>query len=194
MSNTTNLLKSAAGIALGLALMQATAKADYDLTLIPLAGQDGGTGTFSVAGPVPNSGWFFFDAAGSGANQLTAFDITIDSHTFDLSDAVSDSSGAFYNGSLAGLFYNGSIGALHLSVFGGLDGTVIYILTGQDSIGTQDVNGQGYRWGDTDGESNTLGMIMAGTEATVPEPTSFLLFGSVALLAGTAVRRKLRRL
>ncbi len=84
MFNMSNLLKSAAGITLGLVLMHATAKADYDLTLTPLLGSEGGTGTLSVVGPVPSSGLFLFGTLGSGAHQLTALDVTIDSHTFDL--------------------------------------------------------------------------------------------------------------
>ncbi len=109
------------------------------------------------------------------------------------SDAVPGSNGAFFNGSLAGLFYTGSIGDLHLSIFDGIDGTVVYQLTGgQDGfdVGYDDL---GDNWGDIDGERlDSFGMIMAGT-TSVPEPASVALLGTLLLMLWFPLRKMLSR-
>ncbi len=178
MFTIANLLKSAAVITLGLALTHTTARADtFSLTLNPVFGS-AGSGSLTVNGPVPNSGLFLFSTAFSGANELTALSFTIAGETFDLSDATDTPGGWFIDHSLANLTYQGGV----------TDGTEKFELT-------TGISGLGYVVSEKEGRSGDFHTIDAGyiTTDQVPEPTSVILFGSVALLAGGVLRRKLVR-
>ena len=113
MLKTTDLLRRAAILSLGLALSHAPARADtFNVTLTPTTGTEGGTGTFTFNGPITGT-LFTFGTQYSGPNLLTALSFTFvegtKSYTFDLTNKTGNAYGQFLNGSLYDLTYAGTL-------------------------------------------------------------------------------------
>ena len=187
MFTVSRLLKSAAALALGLALTHTSAKADtYDLTLIPFpfSGIEGGTGTLTVTGPVSKTGLFDFDTLLTGAEHETTLDVTIDGMNFTLSDTALPSGGSFFDGDLVSLIYNGQIGNYNLSIYDGLFGSVLYSFTETRVVTNRPGNFAALP------SVNTTGYI---TAVVTPEPVSVALFGTLLVVLWIPLRKMLAR-
>lgn len=173
-----NLFKSAAVLALGLALTHTTARAavTVDLTLNPLSGS-AGSGTLTLAS---FPGTFVFLEGGTGpVVDLTGLDITIGALTFDLGDAITPPTpgGAFAGGVLTDLTYVGSTisGMNTFTLTSGILG-IGYIVTDKSGRGDPRIVDSGY---------------ITASVAPAPEPASFVLLGSLLIGVSFSLRKRL---
>jgi len=183
MITPTRTFQFVAAMSVAFALSHGIAKADiYNVTLTPTSGVEGGTGSFTVNGPVPSTGLFAFGTGYSGPQLMTAMDFVIsegaNQYTFDLSKSVGNPYGEFLNGGLYDLTYEGTI-----------------VNTGAKLDLVLQENGLEYVFSDIYNASyDSSGIISAvRVPAAVPEPQSLALLATMLVILAV-VARKARRI
>ena len=84
----------------------------YDVTLNPTLGSEAGTGTFTINGPVANSGISTFTEGGG----LTSLNLSIGGGSFTLANDLFSASVTFNNGSLISILYVGLSNGISMSL------------------------------------------------------------------------------
>jgi PEP-CTERM motif len=106
----------------------------YNLTLTNTIGPEGGSGSFTIDGPIANTGLSVF-TAGHG---LTSLNFSIDGSSFSLANELLNSSVIFNDGNLINVAYLGSLNGfnLDLGTFGLNYGFVDLVNASLDSFGS----------------------------------------------------------